>query len=377
MCTIGYAPDAVGGAEQQARMQARELRRRGHSVEVVTQRRSGATIEADDGIRVHRLRSIGSGSARLITYLPRLVLFLLMNARRFDVIHVHLANLQADAVGVAARVTGTPVYVKVAMGGPRGEIARMRRVAWATRYVGIRSAHRVQSISMEIERDLKSIGIADDRIVRIPNGVDTDLYHPVTPEAREAIRRRLDLPSDGPLVLFVGRFARYKGILDLLAAWETVAPETTATLVLVGEPALDAPLGPLPAAARTIVRAWTPAIADYYNACDVYVHPSHADGMPNVVLEAMACGLAVVATRVAAVPEMIEDGLTGLLCDVGDRDELARSLRRLIDDPVIRERMGVAAVERIRTRYRIERVVDEIEAAYQAIRRLDSRRGIA
>ena len=292
-------------------------------------------------------------------------------------IHVHLANLQADAVGVVARVMGVPVYVKVAMGGPKGEIARMRRVAWATRYIGIRSARRVQSISKEIEHDLKSVGIADDRIVRIPNGVDASLYHPVTPEARDAIRLRLDLPSDGPLVLFAGRFARYKGILDLLAAWDTAATASTATLVLVGEPALDAPLGPLPTTSRTIVRAWTPEIADYYKACDVYVHPSHADGMPNVVLEAMACGLAVVATRVAAVPEMIEDEQTGLLVDVGDRHQLGRALRRLIDDPAIRDRIGAAAVDRIRTTYRIERVVDEIEAVYEAIRRPDSRRRIA
>jgi len=146
-----------------------------------------------------------------------------------------------------------------------------------------------------------------------------------------------------------------------------MATSTPATLILVGEPALDAPVGDLPKPAHTIIRSWTPRIAAYYQACDVYVHPSHADGMPNVVLEAMACGMAVIATRVAAVPTMIEDGRTGMLVDIGNVEQLRAAIKTLAADPAARARLGAAASEHVAATYPIARVVDRIEEAYEDI----------
>jgi glycosyltransferase involved in cell wall biosynthesis len=293
--------------------------------------------------------------------------WLVLNVRRFDLVHVHLANLQADVAGIVAGLRRVPLYIKIATGGPKGEIARMRKVAWATRYVGIRSARRLQAISAEIEADVASLGVPPDRIVRIPNGLNADVYHPISVDARAALREELHLPLHDVLVLYAGRFARYKGILDLLEAWRGVAAPVPATLVVVGEPALDAPVGELPATPHTIVRGWTPRIAAYYQACDVYAHPSHADGMPNVVLEAMACGMAVVATRVAAVPTMIDDGRTGLLVDIGSVDQLRGAIETLVTDAAARARLGAAASGHVAATYPIARVVDRIEAAYDAI----------
>ncbi len=364
-CTLGYEPGPVGGAERQARLQAEELARRGHSVEVVTQRSARSGSGRVEGIRVTRLPCFGTGTARTGTYLPFLFAWLLLNAARYDIVHVHLANLQADVAALAGRLRRVPMYVKIAMGGPRGEIARMHRVAWATRYVGIRSARRVQVISAEIEADIASLGIPPERVVRIPNGLDASVYHPVSVDERAALRRELDLPKDELLVLYAGRFARYKGILDLLEAWRQVTPSVPATLVVVGEAALDAPVGELPATPRTIIRPWSPRIASYFQACDLYVHPSQADGMPNVVLEAMACGLAVVATRVAAVPTMIEDGVTGRLVDIGSVDQLRTAIEGLVRDPKTRGRLGIAAAEHVAATYPIARVVDRIEQVYE------------
>jgi len=366
-CTLGYEPSPVGGAERQARLQAEELTRRGHIVEVVSPRWRGTRTERVCGIRVNRLPRIDRRPFRTITYLPVLFVWLLVNLRRFDIVHVHLANLQVDIVALAQRPRRVPTFVKVAAGGPRGELARMNRVAWATRYRGIRTADSVQALSSEIERELVAVGVPPGRIVRIPNGLRTDIFRPATSSERRAAREALGLPLDDLIVLWAGRFAQYKGVQDLTAAWAALTPTRPAVLVLVGEPAVDAPIGPLPLLPRMVLKPWTTGIEQYYRAADIYVHPSHADGMPNVVLEAMGCGLAVIATRVAAVPDMIDDQRTGLLVDIGAVEQLRRSIELLISEAGLRRSLGSAAARRVTETYSIARVVDLIEAQYGAI----------
>jgi glycosyltransferase involved in cell wall biosynthesis len=284
-CTLGYEPGPVGGAERQARLQAEELVRRGHRVDVVTPLARGTRSGQINGVFVRRLPRIDRRPLRTLTYLPALGMWLVANASRYDLIHVHLANLQVDVAGLICRAFDVPLYVKLAAGGPRGEIARMRPIAWSTRYIGLRTARRVQATSDEIEREVLGLGIESSRVVRIPNGLPEGVYEPASSEQRAALRAELALPTDQVLVLYAGRFAGYKGVLDLTAAWLD-PPVGRATLVLVGEPALDDPV-PIPPAPHTIVRPWTREVAKYLQACDIYVHPSHADGMPNVVLVEM------------------------------------------------------------------------------------------
>ena len=362
-CTLGYEPGPVGGAERQARIQAEELQRRGWKVDVVTARDPGTGSDRIGGIRIRRLPRVNRRPFRTITYLPMLAAWLLANVRRYDLVHVHLANLQADVAALAARPFHVPLYVKLAAGGPRGEIARMRAVAWLTRRVGVRWAARAQATSGEIVRDLEAVGVPDARIVRIPNGLADEAYRPATSAERKKLRRKLGLPEDRVLVLYAGRFAGYKGVQDLADAWSTLEPSQPATLVFVGAPAIDDPVEIPPATVR-IVHPWTDRVVEYLQACDIYAHPSHADGMPNSLLEAMAVGLACVATRVAAVPEMIDDGRSGLLIDIGDVKGLRAALAQLIADKDLRARLGRAAAKEILQRYRIGSVVDQIEAAY-------------
>jgi glycosyltransferase involved in cell wall biosynthesis len=319
-----------------------------------------------NGVRIRRLPRIDRRPFRTATYLPVLAAWLLANVRRYDLVHVHLANLQADVAAIASRLRSVPMYVKLAAGGPRGEIGRMRPVAWLTRYRGIRSAARVQALSAEIEDDLLRIGVPGARIVRIPNGLAGDEFTPADHNERVRLRADLKLPLDRTLVLFAGRFATYKGIVDLLEAWNALERRDT-TLVLVGEPALDAPVDVLPTTPDVIVRGWSPQVVDYMRCCDVFVLPSRAEGMSNALLEAMACGAAPIATRVGAAPEMIDDGQNGILIRPGDITGLKAAIQRLILDKEARLRIGSNAARTAGERYSIGRVVDRIEAVYDQI----------
>src|SRR5947208_13361587 len=169
--TWNYFPAPAGGAERQARLQAEELVRRGHEVTVVCPRTSGERSEIIGGVRVHRLPWIDRRPLQRLLYLAALLVFFSRNARRFDVVHIHLANLQADVIVPLARLFRRPVYIKVACGGSEGEVTRLAKVARLTRWVGLRHAAHVQALSQEIGAELISIGVRPERIVRIPNGL--------------------------------------------------------------------------------------------------------------------------------------------------------------------------------------------------------------
>jgi glycosyltransferase involved in cell wall biosynthesis len=361
-CTLNYFPAPTGGAEHQAQLQAEELARRGHEVHVVCPRWPGGVAGEINGVRVHRLFSITRRPFRHASYLASLAVYLVLNLRRFDLIHVHLANLQADLAAVISRVLGRPLYVKVAAGGKFGDVQRMGRVAWLTRHFGLRHADRVQVLSEEIAAELRGIGVEPRRLLHIPNGLDVDRFRPADDTEKREARRQLSLPEDGVVVLFVGRLSTQKGVHDLYHVWQTAKP--AATLVLVGSRHTVGAMDELPPTPKVIVRDFTPRVVDYYHAADVFVLPSYAEGMSNAMLEAMSCGLPAVATRIGAADEMVQEGRNGFLMRPGDRDKLAVSLNALIDDEVLRTEFSQRAAAAIREQYSERAVVDRIVAAY-------------
>lgn len=362
-CTWNYFPVPTGGAERQARLQAEELVRRGHDVTVICPQMSKAKSGFIEGVEVHRLPKIHGRPGQRLSYLASVLAYLLRRIRGFDLVHVHLANLQIDVIVPLALLVRRPVYAKVACGGHAGEVNRLRKPAVLTRWFGLRHATRVQALSEEIVGELEGIGVRPDRIVRIPNGIDLEGFRPGSEFERLQLRDRLDLPRVGTIFLFVGRFARYKGILDLLDVWPRVA-SADAHLVLVGSTTeTDQPIGELALPPGVHVREYTNSVVDYLRAADVFVYPSYADGMSNALLEAMACGLAVVATSSGATAELIESGRQGMLVPAGDLHALERALVRLRDDEALRKGFGKAAREALQP-YAIRTVVDAIEAEY-------------
>ncbi|MGI8412174.1 MAG: glycosyltransferase family 4 protein [Solirubrobacteraceae bacterium] len=361
--TLNYHPGEAGGAERQARLQAEELVRRGHRVLVVCPRSRGPRTGKVGGVDVLRLPKLTRKPFRRISYALVLVPWLLAVGRRFDVWHVHLASTQADLVVFVGLLTRTPTYVKIASGGKTGEVQQFAPLGWATRRVGLRRATRVQALSAEIADELTTIGVIHGRVVRIPNGLDLTAFSPPDARRKLAMRTKLGLPLDQPIALYAGRFAEYKGIGDLLEAWRRIS-QNQGLLVLLGARGPEDEPFPVPDRGRGFVtREWTPAVIEYLHAADVFVHPSHQDGMSNALLEAMACGLAPLATGIRAVEGLLEDERNALLVPPSHPPELSRSLVRLLGDRALRERIGAAAARTARE-YSISDVVSEIEQVY-------------
>ncbi|MCC6628340.1 MAG: glycosyltransferase [Chloroflexi bacterium] len=258
--------------------------------------------------------------------------------------------------------------VHLAERAPFGPLAR-----WVFRRAGA-----ITACSPDLATRAIAIGADPARVTVVPYGVDGQRFRP-DPAARARVRARLALADGVPLVVGLGRMVYKKGFAHAVAALARLAcPD--AVLALVGDgdvrPELEAQARQLglgdrvrfPGAAG---RDETPA---WFAAADVFVLPSihdragNVDGLPNVLLEAMASGGAIVATDLAGVRLVMDDGADGLIVPEGDSAVLATALDRLLADPPLRIRMGAAARQRATTALTWARCVDGMLAAYAVAR---------
>jgi teichuronic acid biosynthesis glycosyltransferase TuaC len=195
-------------------------------------------------------------------------------------------------------------------------------------------ARRVVAVSRDLADRSVALGAPRDRVVVIPNGVDRSIFQP---RSRDAARRELGRPTGGRSILFVGRLERAKGIEELLAAFATLAAEDeTLELVLVGDGALRARCEQEAAArpGRILVAGERPLteVSRFMAAADLLVLPSWQEGTPNVILEALASGRPVVATRTGGIPDLLCAPELGELCPPRDVAALRAALRRVLGE---------------------------------------------
>jgi glycosyltransferase involved in cell wall biosynthesis len=359
MVTSHYPP-AVGGTERQAHHLAAGLVGKGYRVTVLTLARADVPAhEVLDGVRVERtLTAAGRGPIFAATY----GLSLLRHLRRLRPGHalLHAQHLYLEAmaaVWVGCRV-GLPTLAKVAGGGSGGDCARLRRTGLRVGLPLLRRLQCVVATTAEIETQLLANGFAPARIVRIPNGVDPIRFAPAPDPA--AARAQAGCPAE--TVLYLGRLDPGKGLDVALAAWQRVsARRPRARLALAGDGpgrrALEARCAALDLGDSVRFLGVRPDPEVLLRGAQVFVLPSRSEGMSNALLEAMATGLACVATRIGGNCDLVQDGMTGLLTTVDDTAGLADALEALLDDAALRERLGAGARERVLQSFTMDGVV--------------------
>lgn len=212
-------------------------------------------------------------------------------------------------------------------------------------------------------------GLPEDRIRVIYNGVDTALYHPATPDGRVAARALLGIPGAGTVLMAVGSLKPLKGIDVLLRA---VAPVLRASddvrLVLVGEgpdrTTLETLARELGAGERVVFAGLRDDVDVMLRAADALVLPSHTEALPTVVLEAMATGLPVIATRVGGVPELVEPDRSAIVVPPGDEPALRDAVQRVLADPLLRAALGARGRAIVDARFRVETMCAAREAVF-------------
>lgn len=293
--------------------------------------------ESIDGLRVLHPRyvhvpRVGRPAAAAL-YAASLAREVLRRRGRCDVVLGSWAFPDGVAAIQLARLLGVPAVVKV-HGSDMNVLARIPSVRRSLRRA-LPRARRVVAVSRALADVVASFGVERDRIDLVPNGVDPELFHP---RPRAEARARLGRPGDArPWLLYVGRLETAKGVLDLVDAFSALAGRRgDVRLVLVGDGAARAAcaraagrlLGDrvLLAGARPLEEVpWWMA------AADALVLPSWAEGTPNVVIEALACGRRVVATGVGGTPDLITGAELGELVPPRRPAVLAGALERAAD----------------------------------------------
>ncbi|HEY5971942.1 MAG TPA: glycosyltransferase family 4 protein [Pseudoxanthomonas sp.] len=318
-------PSPRGGAERQVRTLARSFKAQGHRVTVVTPMVGYGPQQAVgrlDGVPVARLRY---PRIRVLGGLMLCLLharFLLARRHRYDIWHVHIADQIGAVTALVGRLCSRPVMAKLA--GPwdleRGAMAPTRSPQYWLTYPLLRLMHTWQATSQRIATALLSRGIDRERIVVIPNAVDTSRFRGIPP--RE---------NGPPRFIFVGRLMPQKALDVLLQAFARVLPQQPhATLTLVGDGPLAAELAQLAndlgVAGSVRFTGHRTDVETLLAQANIGVLCSHTEGLSNTLLESMASGLPMVASRVSGSEDFILDGENGWLCEAGDAEALARCM---------------------------------------------------
>lgn len=276
---------------------------------------------------------------------------------------VHTRNLGAMEFQLPAWAARVPLRVHSEHGWDVGDLGGVSRANQRLRRVYGVGAHRFVALSKAIETYLTGpVGFAQERVLRICNGVDTQRFAPAaTVPAAWPYRRGEHL-----VIGAVGRMQAVKDPLNLVDAFlrlRELCPAEAPRLrlaMLGGGPLLEAARERL-AQADALDQAWLPGdrgdVAELLPQFDIFALPSQAEGISNTLLEAMACGCAPVATDVGGNPELVEDGGNGLLVPAQDSAALAAALARLVSEPGLRERLARASLDRARQQFSLDGMV--------------------
>lgn len=286
-----------------------------------------------------------------------------LRRHRIDV--VHLYGLSANVIGrMAAHLAGVPAVIAAVRNTDDWRTWRhvtldRATAVWVDRWISNSDAGRDRTIARE--------GVLPDGIVTVRNGVDVAHFAGRDHTARARLRDRLGGSPAATVALCVANARLHKGHYDLLAAM-TLLADLNLDLWIIGEDHTRGDLGRTIASrglgARVRLFGFQDDVVPYYSAADLLVHASWWEGTPNVVLEAMAMGLPVVATAVGDVPLIVEDGVTGVLAPPRAPAQLAGVLRRLVGHPDLAASMGRAGRRRAETEFSLARMVERIEATY-------------
>lgn len=379
--TGAYSPElSAGGLQCQA--VAHLLRSRARFQVLTTA--TDPSLEAEstvDGVRVLRVGVDLSRSGAMARSTPRMVSALLRLVPRVDLIHIQGFSQKNVLVSMAGRAFRRPIVISLqtAKHDEPASVATQGRLAWWA----YSTADMYLSVSPGLSDAYVAARLPSAKLRQVANGVDLTRFSPVSGEQRHAIRRRLGLPLDQPLILFVGILSRDKQPHVLFEAWASLLRDRPrpGVLVFVGPTSsrqfeADANLaeGIRADAQRSgigdRVRFVPPThnIHEYFQAADIYVLPSAREGLPIALIEAMACGLPSIASRLpGSTDDVITDRMDGLLVAPGDPSAFASALERLLGDADFGSRIGAAARRTVEERFSMERVADAWLAAYHSL----------
>lgn len=381
----------LGGAGIQAEKLARRLAEK-YSMQIACKYvpSTSSRIEHKDGLQIVRF---GNGTnGRTNDYLSALSLFkyIFTYRNKIDLIHLHgnIENNFPFFASMCGKILGIPVIAKLSI---LGELEKHVESDYHSpvsllfkclnpfnairRFTSKRLDHYI-AISNSLVDELRKVGIRSNKIVKIPNGVDLTKFYPPTEKEREGSRRALDIPREKNVFVCVSRLAQHKGIISpLLKVWKNdFKDDENALLLIVGggenlSTSIEEEVRQFVdenAIMNVRIEGRQENVISYLQASEYYLHPSENEGLSNSLLEAAACGLVCVVSKVSGNTDVINE-LRGFLFEPGNQGSFREALKRATKTPHARKtKMSITLTNFIKSEYDIEKTVKKIEALYKS-----------
>ena len=368
LLTEKYTPD-IGGLAISSERFARSLSSAGHTVRVFAPTLSLPPSEKQtrnsNGVSVTRFGESKRVDDTLVDWFELIIEEHEQNP--FDVLHAYFLPKAGFVATYAGKYLNIPSVVSIR--GNDIERAAFDPSKFSHVLYALQNASAVTTNATELKKKAKAF--TDREIILVPNGVDTKHFKPL--ERNETLANTLGLST--PVIGFVGELRKKKGLATLLSAYTQASKGRPVVMLIVGEirqgedkQTFDE-LQRAHSEAQIIVTGYIPPkdLPTYYSLMDVFIHPSLRDGIPNAILEALACEVPVIATPVGGIKDILQDGKNGVIVNANDPSMLTDKIIELLDDPEKGKSLGKNAREMIIEKFTPEK---ELEANLGVYRNL-------
>lgn len=380
----GNFPPEFSGAAIQCQTLMKNIRQNNtveFTVVTITRNKNLRKEESIDGFDIHRILRKDSYFLQKVFFFLK-VLFTLCKVRdKFDILHIHGFSWYPILV---AKLLRKKTVLKMTMVGDDDPITIRKQSLGRAKFYLFSKADMVISTSLAFTERCREALLPQSKLEKIPNGVDIDRFQPIgDPSEKKRLRKQLSLPTDARIVTFIGVLCKRKGVDLLIEAWECARSKRKmdAQLLLIGpkNPGelkeiqvqfirdIESKVDSRGLQDEVIFLGETDEVEQYLRASDIFVLPSEKEGLPNTLLEAMACGLPCVASRIEGITDrVIDNDVNGLLVEQGDVHGLAEAILRLLKDEDFGNALGNNALKQIVQNYSIEKIAQRYVSIYKS-----------
>jgi len=354
-----------------------ELARRGHEVHFITYESPFRLRGYTKGVQFHQVET-RINRYPLFEYFPYSLALASKQAEvarlhQLDVLHVHYAIPHATTAYLAREMLKRELPLKIitTLHGTDITLVGQESSFFDITRFSIEQSDMVSAVSAYLrDETYRAFGCVNCDLKVIPNFVNLDEYHPAASEDEREVRGRL-APEDHKVLMHVSNFREVKRVKDVVRVFARVRRAMPATLVMIGDgpdrPEAEREARELEVLDDVRFLGRLDQVAPMLRACDLFLLPSQSESFGLAALEAMACGAPVVASNAGGLPEVIEDGATGILEPVGSVEAMGRRAVELLRDAERHGAMSRAAIATARS-YSADRIVPMYEELYREVR---------
>lgn len=282
-----------------------------------------------------------------------------------DLLHVHYAVPHAICAYLAKKIAGDQMKIVTTLHGTDITVLGYDPTLSELIRFGIEQSDAVTAVSDDLVRQTKALIHPDKEIETIYNFVDEEIYYQ---KDSGRLREQFGITDDEKVMVHISNFRAVKRVPDVIKVFARVRKQFPAKLLLIGD-------GPQLTVARQLVNqlgldddvlflGTQNNVADILSMGDLQVLLSEKESFGLVLLEAMSCGVPAIGTNAGGIPEVISDGNTGYICEVGDINGMAEKAVSVLDNPALHERMSKQSIERVKQKFHSQLILEQYEKVY-------------